>query len=568
MANDTNEGQTTNISRRSMLAAAGAAGVSVAGMAAKPALGAVPTSAVPWDGVLTTPPEAIVKTTNGPIRGFRRNEIYIFKAVPYGDDPSGENRFTRAKPPKPWKETRSCLAYGPACPQPARDWSNNEMAFVADWNDGYSSENCLTLNIWSANLDSQANRPVLVWLHGGGYTTGSAHELPAYEGARLAARRSVVVTVNHRLNAFGFMDLSHLGDERFGQSGNAGMLDIVLALRWVRDNIATFGGDPKRVTIFGQSGGGGKVSALMAMPEGKGLFHRAVVMSGSFPPGRSQESARKLTDAIMRQLNLAPNDVAGLQRVAIPQLLSATDTAQKELRGGGPPPARGTARGGTLAAIPGFSPVADGQVLLARAWRDGAPELSAGVPMIIGNVRDEFKLSTVVYDEAALEKRVNDTYRESAPKVLGALKQEFPKLSTNAQGGVVGGMPMRIGALDQCSKKATLAGSAPVFSYWFIYAAPLLDDRVGVPHCTDITYAFDNTLLCDQLTGNTPTARRIAEVMSKSLVRFAEVGDPSLPELNWPKYAPEEKATMVFDTQIAVKKNPAGRIIEAMQAES
>lgn len=278
--------------RRELLAAAG------------PALlvGASASSAAPrrtaayheGGGELTTPPEAIVATRAGRVRGFRRHGIHSFRGIPYGADPSGAGRFLPPRPVEPWSGVRSSLAYGPTCPQPARNWSNDEEAFIMNWDDGHPGENCLTLNVWTPQPGAASRLPVIVWLHGGGFTTGSSHELPSYEGSRLAARGAVVVSVNHRLGVFGYLDLSAYGAD-LADSGNVGMLDLELALRWVQENVGAFGGDPGRVTIIGQSGGGAKVSCLVAMPEARGLAHRGVVMSGSYAAIKDPEVAARAT---------------------------------------------------------------------------------------------------------------------------------------------------------------------------------------------------------------------------------------------------------------------------------
>ena len=221
---------------------------------------------------------AVVRTAKGQVAGYIQGGVYIYKGIPYAK----AERFRAPEETDEWDGIRSCRQYGPVCPQPARQgWANDEIAFAFNWNDGWSSEDCLRLNVWTPNIADSGKRPVMVWLHGGGYTAGSGQELPSYDGSSLAASEDVVVvTVNHRLNVLGFLDLSAFG-EKYASSGNAGMLDIVAALKWVRNNIAAFGGDPSNVTIFGQSGGGGKVTTLLAMPSAKGLFHKAIVQSGS-----------------------------------------------------------------------------------------------------------------------------------------------------------------------------------------------------------------------------------------------------------------------------------------------
>jgi para-nitrobenzyl esterase len=275
--------------------------------------------------IIASRDNAVVPTTTGRVRGYTRNGIQTFKGIPYAESTAGANRFMPPEKVKPWSGVRSSLHYGPVSPQPARTgWKNDEESFMFLWDDGIPGEDCLRVNVWTPALDDQTKRPVMVWLHGGGFFAGSGQELPAYDGENLARRGNVVVvSLNHRLGALGFLDLSHSKDERFARSGNVGMLDIVAALEWVRDNIAAFGGDPGSVTVFGQSGGGGKVAALMAMPSAHGLFHRAIVESGSMLHVRSPDLAMRLTDELLKELDLDDSRLADLQYLPYQQIIAA-----------------------------------------------------------------------------------------------------------------------------------------------------------------------------------------------------------------------------------------------------
>jgi para-nitrobenzyl esterase len=244
--------------------------------------------------------EAQVATDSGTVAGYIHNGVFTFKGIPYADTTEGMHRFMPPAKPKPWTGIRSSRQFGNVCPQGARSgWANDEEAFMFSWDDGIPSEDCLRVNVWTPGINDGAKRPVMVWLHGGGYSAGSGQELLSYDGENLSRRGDVVVvTLNHRLNALGYLNLSQYG-EKYASSANVGMLDIVAALEWVRDNIAAFGGDARAVTIFGQSGGGGKVGTLMAMPSAKGLFHRAIVESGSMLRAGSQEKSQKFADLIV-----------------------------------------------------------------------------------------------------------------------------------------------------------------------------------------------------------------------------------------------------------------------------
>ena len=261
--------------------------------------------------------------------GFDRRH-HAFKGVPYGASTAGANRFMPPQKPKPWTGVRDATAWAGHAPQASPGSRRPELANLSGEPDKVpESEDCLTLNLWTPGFDN-AKRPVMVWFHGGAFSYGSPN-VPRTDGANLARRGDVVVvTINHRLNIFGFLDLAEIGGEHFAHSGNAGVLDLVASLEWVRDNIAKFGGDPGKVTIFGQSGGGGKVSALLAMPAAKGLFHRAIVMSGAGIRMASKEGAAKVADAVLAQVELTPKDLDKLQQLPVKQLLAAIDPALKK----------------------------------------------------------------------------------------------------------------------------------------------------------------------------------------------------------------------------------------------
>ncbi len=537
------------VSRRDLLLGAGSA----VGLAALSSAEAAVSPERTRDASLTTPADAVATTAYGKVRGFKRSSVYIFKGIPYGADTGGAARFLPPKVPDSWGETRLALIYGPVCPQRPSNHTPVELMFVNDADATYPDENCLSLNVWSETLDHNAHRPVIVWLHGGGFTSGSSHELPVYDGENLARQGVVLVSVNHRLGPLGFMDLSAAGREEFADSGNVGMLDLVLALKWVRDNVAQFGGDPARVTIFGHSGGGGKVSTLMAMPAAQGLFHRAIVTSGSFPNMTRPATAQELTAATLSELGL--KDIGEVQRIDAARLIAAGDAASRKLM------EAARARGGHAGLGPmgmQFGPVIDGRVL-PEARLSSAPSNSASVPMIIGNVRDEFRPLTLHVDEAKLAESIPEKHHDKAPDIIAALRAAYPNLPPTELAAIVGAVGMRNMAVDQATKKYAL-GAAPVFSYWYTLPTPVLDGRIGCPHGMDLPAAFDNTARCDQFTGNTPEAQHAAKMLSRAIVNFAATGNPSQPALAWPAFDSQRLATMVFDARCRLEYDPIGNV--------
>ena len=291
---------------------------------ASPALASdsVKTAAHQAPGDCSTPRSAIAMTQFGNVRGFLSSDVFTFKGVPYGHDTGGENRWLPAQPPKPWQGEYPALIYGANCPQRLHDYTAIEQSFIQDWDDGYMSEDMLKLNIWTPSLSGK--RAVMVYYHGGGFTFGSSYELPSQEGAQMARHHDVVVvTVNHRLNLLGFLDLSEIGGSAYADSVNVGMTDLVASLRWVRDNIANFGGDPNSVMIYGQSGGGSKVTCLMGMPTAAGLFHRASVQSGGGGNPPSAGQSKELAKQFMVELGLGPKDIGALQKMEWSKLNAA-----------------------------------------------------------------------------------------------------------------------------------------------------------------------------------------------------------------------------------------------------
>lgn len=523
--------------------------------AAAPAGGGYPAVApATGDTIRATNTSPVVETAYGRIRGYIRNGIYTFKDVPYGADTSGANRFLPPKKPTPWTGARPCLYHGFVSPQgPRSSWMNNEESWLFSWDDGTQSEDCLNLNVWTPDLDN-AKRPVMVWLHGGGYAAGSATELPSYDGENLAHRGAVVVSITHRLNVFGYLNLAAFG-EKYALSGNAGMLDIVTALEWVRDHISHFGGDPNRVTIFGQSGGGGKVSTLMAMPAAKGLFHRAIVESGSILTCASMESSNTLAEKLLKQLGIGSSDVDKLQQMPFETLeKAATEAVTIQF------PASGVFDFLHVQNLLGWAPVAGNAALPSQPFDPIAPEMSASVPMIVGNTLNEFITATNMPDAFSmtgeeLESKVKKVWKDNADIVIDTFRNAFPNANYFQLWSVIGTSRIRTAALEQCRRKAALK-AAPVYNYRFDWQTPVLDGRPMAFHCSELSFVFDNTLRCENMTGNGVAARALAAKMSEAWVQFAATGDPNHPGIpHWKPFDPAFNGTMVFDDLCAYREH-------------
>jgi para-nitrobenzyl esterase len=501
---------------------------------------------------------AVAEISSGKVAGYIRGGIYAFKGMPYGDTTAGANRFLPPTRPKPWTGIRSSRQYGVVCPQDKGTGRlNDEEAFIFQWNDSVEGEDCLRVNVWAPGIGDGARRPVMVWLHGGGFDAGSGNDLPAFDGENLARRGDVVVvTLNHRLNLLGFLDLSKFG-EPYAQSGNVGMLDIVAALEWVRENIQAFGGDPNRVLIFGQSGGGAKVGTLMGMPSAKGLFHRAVVQSGSFAFTNTPEKSRRLADLILAELGITASGLdrlhalpyADLQRASVEAMLKANGAAA------GVPDIR------NMANRLMFAPVADGRVLPEPPFSPRAPSVSFDVPMIVGTTLNEFTTGTnhpeyELMTEAELLAKAEASYPGRGSAVVSAFRQRTPKAKPFDLWSRIATAPVRQAAIDQAAAKAALGG-APAYLYWFTWQTPIFDGRPRAFHCAEIPFVFHNTDLCDHMTGGGSHARNLSDAMADTWIQFARTGDPNHPSLpHWSPFAAGAAPTMIFDDETRLELNP------------
>ena len=493
---------------------------------------------------------AVAETTAGRVRGAMDGPVHVFKGVPYAASTEAGGRFQPPRPAPAWAGVRQATAFGCQAPQaPIREmppWAGSWFV------DPGESEDCLVLNVWTPGLND-ARRPVMVWLHGGGFAQGSAAS-SLYDGRRLAERGDVVVvTVNHRLNIFGYLHLSTLGADRYAGCENLGQQDLIAALGWVRDNIAAFGGDPSNVTIFGESGGGGKVCTLMAMPAARGLFHRAIVQSGPYHTALTHEQAEATARAVLAELDLTPERIDEIQGQPAAALLGAMDKA---------------GRGQPLA----FSPMKGAATLPRHPFSPDAPDISADVPLLIGWNRDE--VTTLLPDESLFRLDWPDLPARLAPFMAGADPGEIIAVqrALRPDAGAsdaffeiasdrMFGQPSRRLAVLKAAQ-----GRAPAYFYKLEWAPPAWGGKYRSGHSFDLPLVFDNLALSRHLVAeDDEAAQRLADAMSRAWVNFARSGDPNGPGLPaWSPYEPERRPTMRYDIVSRQVDDPAAPLRAAI----
>ncbi|NLV75199.1 MAG: carboxylesterase/lipase family protein [Chloroflexi bacterium] len=520
----------------------------------------------PWrrrDTVLYDERCAVVQTAAGTVRGYIRNGIYTFKGLPYGEAGGPAGRFMRATPPVPWQGVKACVQYGnispqvPAGPTPpvgSNTGASDEDLLLLQRTGGRPvGEDCLVLNLWTPSRDPSAKMPVLVWLHGGGYGFGCGHDLVAYDGENLAHQGAVVITINHRLGLLGHFYLAELGDERYRDSGNIAALDQLLALAWVRENIANFGGDPDCVTIFGQSGGGGKVSTLMGMPAARGWFHRAIVQSGSMPAGVDATAATELAKAVLEELEIQPHALDKLHELPVDELLRAGFAAMKKR---------------DVRPMMGFGPVVDGVNLPEVSFGEHAPECSRDVPLLVGTNYHEFTSGVDNPDAYSLcadelPDKLRERLGERTEEMLAASYEVFPDIVPFDRYALLSNW-FRTLARKQAQLKAE-QGDAPAYLYWFTWRTPILNGRPGAFHSAEISFAFDNADRYETYNGGGVEPRRLSAQMSAAWLAFARRGNPSHPNLPaWPEYDKKRAKVMVLDDPCRVETDPDTRLERAM----
>lgn len=505
--------------------------------------------------------QAVVETVSGKVRGYVRNGIFTYKGIPYAAPVGGDARFMPPQKAKPWTGVRSSMQYGQVSPQVARNgWANDEEAWLFSWEDGIPGEDCLRVNVWTPGINDNKKRPVMVWLHGGGFQAGSGQELPSYDGENLAKRGDVVVvSLNHRLAILGYLNLAEIGGAKYASAANVGNLDLVAALEWVRDNIAKFGGDPSNVMIFGQSGGGGKVSSLLAMPSAKGLFHKAAVQSGSGLRMVQPETSAKLAAAVIAELGLNANHLDQLHKLPVQKLIEAGAAAMRKVAPGGGPARVYNPR----ADRAGWGPTVDGKILPQHPFDPTASAISANIPMLIGTCLNEFtnginNPNVDALTEAELSERVKAMYGDRSTNIIAAYRKANPKAKPFDLFSVISSVSTRQNAVVQAERKAA-QNAAPAYLYLFTWQTPVLDGRPKAFHCAELAFVFDNIDRCVNMTGGGADARTLAAKMSDAWIAFARTGNPNHKGLpKWSNFTADKGATMIFDNKCEVQNNPDG----------
>lgn len=486
----------------------------------------------------------LATTTAGKISGALVDGVNVFKAIPYGGD-TAKTRFKAPVAPTPWTDVKECTQFTTQAPQLVIARASGTGAPRGPRDQSVQSEDCLHLNVWTAGLRDHRKRPVLVYFHGGAYNNGSVNN-DLYDGTRLVHRGDVVVvTVNHRLNAFGYLYLGDLASE-YAESGNAGQLDLILALKWVRDNIAEFGGDPSRVLIFGQSGGGAKCAALMATPAAKGLFHRVMTMSGQQIKGASIEIASGRARTVLEKMGVTPGKNLEAQ-------LNALTTEQIQT--------------GAAAASSDWLPVVDNVILPRNPFDPDAPALSEMVPMILGNVHDETSVAghgSITWDTAAVVLK-NSVAEYLGPYTAEEVVAKFREIHpgyTAEQVDTAAATAFRAWPGQRWEVERRAANPTSRRHTW-VYQMNFAGANGKAMHTIDIPFMFDNIAKAEMQVGSTPeqltAANALAATMSEMLITYGKTGNPNFDGLpHWPTYDLKNRSTMIWERTPHIENDPRG----------
>lgn len=498
-----------------------------------------------------------VRLTNGKAQGVYEDSIYSFKGVPYAK----ADRFMPPEQPDVWDTVRIFDTYGNICPQGPVSHGND---FITMRDIASAGEDCLNLNIWTPGINDGKKRPVMVWLHGGGFQTGSAIEQLVYDGTNLSRKGDiVVVSVNHRLNMLGFLDLSAYGD-KYRYSGNVGTMDMVAALKWIQENITAFGGDPDNVTLFGQSGGGAKILVLMTTTAARGLFHKSIIQSGAVEAcgmtNVTQKTAQRVAELMLDSLGITPQDIDRLQTVPYKKLMEAGDKALAQ-----------TAREeGSIDSWgnPGllWTPVVDGDYLPFQPVVDSIASQAKDIPLLIGSCMTEWTTMPLLatpdkyehenmhtWSEDETIKRLQARFGEQTDSIIAAFKAAYPDRPVSE--ALYIDTMLRLPALKTARLKADQHG-APVYNYLFAWDTPIHGGFAMTYHCSEIPFVFNNIGLSPAASAGGTRAQELEDRISKAWINFAYSGNPNhegLPE--WPAFTREDGYTMLFDDTCEVRKN-------------
>jgi para-nitrobenzyl esterase len=499
---------------------------------------------------------ALTDTQYGKVRGYILRGINYFLGIPYGADTSGANRFMPPQKPKPWTDVFPAIWWGNTAPQNMDNrYANKYGSFRDHWNYDDVSEDCLRINVFTPGINDGKKRPVMFWMHGGGFTNGNGIEHDGYNGENLARLGDIVFcSVNHRLGPLGYANLAGVGGEKYASSGNAGMLDLVAALEWVRDNIANFGGDPGNVTIMGQSGGGAKVCTTTAMPLAKGLFHKAVVLSGATTTLGDKEYSEKLGSYILKEAGLTSSGIDKLQDMPWKDYYALANRASAKL-------AQESGRSGMMG---GFSPVVDGTIIPQHPYSPEPSPIATDIPMIISSTFNEqspswtdASLENITLDEVVEKVKARAGFGagfgDKAKEVVDAYAKAFPEKKPVEIWSLVSSN--RQGVVNLANAKSKQP--AGVYVDWFGWQPPLFDNRMRAFHCVDICFWYYNTDLMLSHTGGGVRPRNLSTKMAGSLLQFMKTGDPNgggLPV--WPKYTSANGEVMILDDVCEVKNDP------------
>ena len=493
------------------------------------------------------PSFVVADTSFGRIRGMDAGGIKIFKGVRYGSNTTGRNRFMPPTDPAKWTDAQDALTFGPSAPQrePGARGATSDRS-VSGRGLPSEGEDCLVLNIWTPAVGDGRKRPVMLWCHGGGFATGSGSS-PVTDGTHLARRGDVVVvTINHRLNVLGFTFLEELGGSDFAQSGDVGMLDIVHALKWVRENIAQFGGDPNMVTVFGQSGGGRKVATLLAMPSAKGLFHRAIIESGATIKLVEREQTARVANELLKKLELNRSQVRELQNLPLDRIMGAYFATMRSMN--------------VDQMTMGFSPTVDGKVVPQHPFHPRASDVSAEVPLMLGSTRTELTgaadAAAFTLSEDGLRERIQALVGNATARVIDAYRKTNPGATPSDIYFLIASDHRYSAPVMKIAERRAAPGKGPAYLYYFRWETPIEGGRLKSPHTIEIPFAFDN-VKTSPLTAESAEAPALADKVSDTWIAFARKGDPNTNKL--PKWAPfnsKDRATMVFNNQSTVVNDP------------